>query len=502
MSKKRKLTQKERQFFSLVRDSTLANPFSEDRIKADLKISGLFPDTPKEIVLDTTIGEVRHQLSQFAKEGKANISLYNEPEKTLVRAAFLFDFFHTYADEFDQMIADQVRRADTLSSKPEKVDFAPRAITELKKKGFTPEEALHFFSLCFQIRRAYFFIDKNLVGESDSMTRFRESLWNNVFTSDLSFYSQHMWDKMEDFSTLIVGETGSGKGTAANAIGRSGFIPFDEKKMSFTQNFTHSFISLNISQFPENLIESELFGHKKGSFTGAVDDHKGVFARCSPYGAIFLDEIGEVAEPIQIKLLKVLEERLFSPIGSRETIRFKGRIITATNRAIKELHSPEILRKDFYYRLCSDIIIVPPLRERIKENPEELDYLLENRINKIIGSTTKATANMVKKIIHNKLGRHYPWPGNVRELEQYVRRILLNRNNALIDPTDPLTICTPGDMDTSLAQPISQGSITAQNLLRGYCYELYEKYGNLGEVARRTQLDRRTVKKYCEEWAR
>lgn len=498
------LNQEERDFFLLVMDATLANPFSARRLEVDRKITGLFPKTPKDVLFDATIDAVRKKILQFKQSGRADIRLYREPDKTLIRAAFLFDFFHHYSERFDAMILNQVeqRKSDSDTRKsPEKVNFASKALSDLKEKGFSHDDAVHFFSLCFQIRRAYYFIDKNLIGLSSCMTKLRESLWNNVFTSDLDFYSQHMWNRMEDFSTLIIGETGSGKGTAANAIGRSGYIPFDEKKMCFTSDFTRSFLALNISQFPENLIESELFGHKKGSFTGAVDDHAGVFSKCSPHGAIFLDEIGEVSQPIQIKLLKVLEERAFSPVGSRETERFEGRIITATNRSMEELHNPSILRKDFYYRLCTDIIIVPPLRQRISEFPGELDHLLENRILKIIGTKSIPTLGMVKKIIFEKLGRRYGWPGNVRELEQYVRRILLNRQGTIVHDTNELACTDQFSPATSLADPISKGAITAQDLLKAYCYELYSKSGNIGDVARRTQLDRRTVKKYCDQWA-
>ena len=117
---------------------------------------------------------------------------------------------------------------------------------------------------------------------------------------------------------MLLGETGTGKGTAAAAIGRSGYIPFDERQGRFAESFMRGFIALNLSQFPETLIESELFGHRKGAFTGAVEAHQGVLARCSPYGAIFLDEIGDVPVPVQIKLLQVLQERTFCPVGSHE----------------------------------------------------------------------------------------------------------------------------------------------------------------------------------------
>jgi transcriptional regulator with PAS, ATPase and Fis domain len=108
------------------------------------------------------------------------------------------------------------------------------------------------------------------------------------------------------------------------------------------------------------VIESELFGHKKGAFTGAVDDYQGTFDRCSPSGGIFLDEIGEVAIPIQIKLLQVLQEREFSPVGSHEKRRFEGRVIAATNRSVHRLRKNGQMREDFFYRLCSDMITVPP----------------------------------------------------------------------------------------------------------------------------------------------
>src|SRR5256885_4529537 len=142
---------------------------------------------------------------------------------------------------------------------------------------------------------------------------------------------------MEEFSTLLLGETGTGKGTAAAAIGRSGFIPYDDKQHRFAESFTRSFVALNLSQHPETLIESELFGHRKGAFTGAVEAHEGIFARCSPHGAIFLDEIGDVSTPVQIKLLQVVEDRTFSPVGSHERQRFRGRVISATHKPLHEL---------------------------------------------------------------------------------------------------------------------------------------------------------------------
>jgi transcriptional regulator with GAF, ATPase, and Fis domain len=299
---------------------------------------------------------------------------------------------------------------------------------------------------------------------------------------------------MEDFSTLILGETGTGKGTAAMSIGRSGFIPFDEKNERFVESFARSFVSLNLSQFSEALIESELFGHKKGAFTGAVEDYKGVFDRCSPYGAILLDEIGEVASPVQIKLLQVLQEREFCPVGSHAKRRFQGRVIAATNRTMEEIRNIGILRDDFFYRLCSDIITVPPLRQRIQEDSSELDDLLAHTVERMLGKPSSELVSMVREVIDKQLGPNYHWPGNVRELEQCVRRILLNRDYR----GDHQKISS--DLRSRLTEGIGNGDLDAHDLLAGYCCMLYQRHGTFEEVGRRTRLDRRTVKKYIQEW--
>jgi hypothetical protein len=124
------------------------------------------------------------------------------------------------------LILDQIRAGDN----PIKVSFAHDAFFILRERGFHLKEALHYFALCYQIGRAYIFIDHSLVGRSPSMKRLRKDLWNNVFTHNIGLYDRYLWNRMEDFSTLILGETGTGKGTTAMAIGRSGFIPFDENK--------------------------------------------------------------------------------------------------------------------------------------------------------------------------------------------------------------------------------------------------------------------------------
>lgn len=480
-----KLTSAQREFLTLVTRAASCNPFSDEFEKLQLQIAGCRTSTPAAERLRLTVERWNAALHDLQAAGITSFTDAEPEDRPLLREACLYEIYHRYFAAFDELIAGQLAAGDRSVPVP----FAGKALSLLRRRGFTTDEARRYFAIIYQIRRAYYFINRGLVGRSECMKELRRHLWNNVFTHDIRFYALHLWDRMEDFSTLLFGETGAGKGAAAAAIGRSGFIPFDEKRGCFAESFMRAFIPLNLAQFPETLIESELFGHKKGAFTGAMADHHGVFARCSPHGAIFLDEIGDASVPVQIKLLHVLQERTFSPVGSHETARFRGRVIGATNKPIEQLRNTGQFRDDFYYRLCSDVITVPPLRQRIAEDPTELDDLLALILQRLTGSTQFVPQ------VRDALPARYAWPGNVRELEQAVRRVLLNRSY-----TGDHRDVAP-DLANRLQTGIVAGSLDADGLLAGYCKLLHERHATYEEVARRTNLDRRTVKAYIDKHA-
>ncbi len=490
MKKPLRLSAEERAFFYHVYQAGLASPFSDDRIALETKIAGK-SGAARTRRIERAIYQVKTHIDALKKGGRIDFNRYAGEDRGLVRAGLLFEFFYDFRERFDQLIRDQIDAGDT----PIKVPFADEALDRLQRRGFKIEDALRYFALSYQLRRAYFFLYRTLVGRSPCMKKLRQDLWHNVFTHNIEFYDRYLWNQMEDFSTLLLGETGTGKGTAAMAIGRSGFIPFNPEGNVFVESFARSFVSLNLSQFPDTLVESELFGHKKGAFTGAVKDHRGVFDHCSPFGAILLDEIGELSIPIQIKLLQVLQDRKFAPVGSHQENRFEGRVIAATNRSLDEIHSRKIFRDDFYYRLCSDIIIVPPLRQRIREDPGEMDDLLGFTVTRMVGKASPELVAMVREVIDSRLGADYPWPGNVRELEQCVRRVILKR-----EYSGHQGDAAAESVAVRLREGIENGSMDAHALMTGYCFHLYGRFGTYEAVARRTGLDRRTVKKYIEEW--
>lgn len=483
------LSDADREFFTLMSQAASCNPFSDEYTEMIGKLAGGM-GRPRQEQLQLLVERVMERVQKLEVAGGTDVRQYAETDRAMLTGALLFDAYHRLISQMDQLILDQIDAGES----PVPVRFAGEALALVRRCGFNAAEAARYFAIFYQIRRAYFFIDRGLIGVSPCMKELRRQLWNSVFTHDIRWYDRYLWNRMEDFSTLLLGETGCGKGTAAAAIGRSGFIPFDEKKGCFTESFTRSFSALNLSQFPETLIESELFGHRKGAFTGAVEDHEGAFARCSPHGAIFLDEIGDVGIPVQIKLLQVLQERTFTPVGSHEKRRFQGRVIAATNKPIGQLRASGQFRDDFYYRLCSQVITVPPLRQRIAENSAELDQLLASVMERLTGETD--AVELVRDTILKTLGKDYAWPGNVRELEQAARSILLTRQYA----GDHRGVAT--DLRAQLLSGVESGSLDVDALLAGYCRLLYERHGTIEEVARRTNLDRRTVKAYMEKGKR
>lgn len=491
MKTKAQLSSEDRKFFSLITKAILSNPFLDERDEILIQI---IPGYTKEIKsriieLETIATALNERLDRLERKGLYQIQHVKGEHRPLLRDAFLLQTYRRFVQDFDKLIQNQL----SLGQTPADVPFAEKVISQLKSRGFLVQECLHYLAMFYQFRRAFYFIDQALVGDSPSMKKLRRDLWNNVFTSDARTYDRLLWNRMEDFSTILLGETGTGKGSAAAAIGRSGFIPFDRKKGQFDNNFMETFIAINLSQYPESLIESELFGHRKGSFTGAVDDHKGLFERCITNGSLFLDEIGDITIPVQIKLLQVLQERIFTPVGGHSHKRFKGRVIAATNRSIDELRGQGNFRDDFFYRLCSDVITVPTLHQRIEELPSELEQMVNLLVIRITGQESSKLTDMILETLKLDLPRDYTWPGNVRELEQAVRRILLTRHYY-----GDVMVLEPS-LEDDFIQKIYTGTLKAKEIVSQYCKLLYQQFGTYEEVARRTGLDRRTVKKYLIE---
>ncbi|MCP5002494.1 MAG: sigma-54-dependent Fis family transcriptional regulator [Planctomycetes bacterium] len=490
MSKNLTIIPEEKDFFFALKETAFINPFSPKRQELNSKIAGTTgtKNLTGENLLRIMINSVSERIKQIESEKRGDLRLYTGEEREMMRVALLFDTYYRFIDDFESLIKKQVKAGNDSCPVP----FANEVLTLLKHRGFNTEQSLHYFAFFYQLKRAVFFIDQSLIGRSASMEELRCHLWNNIFTYNTQWYENFLWNRMEDFSTFILGETGTGKGTAAAAIGRSGYIPFDEKRGCFSESFTSNFISINLSQFPESIIESELFGHKKGAFTGAVENHQGVFARCKPHGAIFLDEIGEISIPVQIKLLKVIQERTFQIVGGHQNLRFHGRVIAATNKPLKELRKQKDFRDDFFYRLCSDVISVPTLRQQIKEVPDTLRILLSHTLNRITATPTPDLQKSILSVLKKELPEDYSWPGNVRELEQAIRRILLT-NSYTGDACN-----TPTDLQGRLHHGIDNGTLNAQEILSAYCTLLYQRCGTYEDVARKTKLDRRTVKKYVQ----
>lgn len=488
MSQSHRLTAEEKETLNQIAGIAFTNPFASQRVDIEAQLPGL-PSTDKQARFDAVLSAVLEIINHFEQSGKYDLREHNQADQKLIEQVLLVDVFHRFRDAFLAFITKQDATHDSLP-----VPFGAEVIEYLERHGCHEQQADFLLALCYQVRRAFAFIDNNLVGRSPSMQELRRLMWNNVFGQNIFWYPL-IYQKMEDFSTLILGETGAGKGAVAEAIGRSCFIPYDRQKGRFVESFRQKFIALNLSAFPEGLIESELFGHRKGAFTGALAEHKGLLSRGSPYGALFLDEIGDLSLYLQTKLLQVLQNREFAPVGSHQHVPLQGRILAATHKPIEELIEQGLFRQDFYYRLCTNEIRVPSLRKRLSEDPRELDDLVEVTLTRIVGTCHPEMLAFVHGVLRDSLGEGYPWPGNVRELEQAVRRILLM---GTYEGAPTLAPSQSQGWKDLIIQGIEEASYEAKALLADYCCMLYERVGTFEEVSRQTGLDRRTVKKYIQ----
>ncbi len=223
--------------------------------------------------------------------------------------------------------------------------------------------------------------------------------------------------KDTDSTVLITGESGVGKELFARAI----------HDLSSRRN--GPFVKVNCAALTETLLESELFGHVKGAFTGAISDKVGRF-EAADGGTIFLDEIGDVPLPIQVKLLRVLQDHEFEKVGSSKTVKVDVRVIAATNRDLKKLMKEGKFREDLYYRLNVIPIHIPPLRERVDDIPALVEHIIENLRRRGIEKVKKVSPDAMRCLMT------YPWPGNVRELENILERAAVVCTTGVIDVSD------------------------------------------------------------------
>ena len=223
-----------------------------------------------------------------------------------------------------------------------------------------------------------------------------------------------------DSSVLLLGETGTGKELIARAL------------HNLSPRRSNPFIKVNCAAIPTGLLESELFGHEKGAFTGAVVQRIGRFELAN-HGTIFLDESGDIPLELQPKLLRVLQEREFERLGSTKTVRSNARLVTATHRDLAAMVKEKTFREDLYYRLRVFPIRVPALRERAEDIPELVWHFVElysQRMNKSIDHVPAETMEALMR---------YPWPGNIRELQNFVERaVILSPRSVLCAPIGEL----------------------------------------------------------------
>jgi formate hydrogenlyase transcriptional activator len=270
-------------------------------------------------------------------------------------------------------------------------------------------------------------------------------------------------------TVLITGETGTGKEVIARAI------------HELSARHSRNLVKVNCAAMPAGLLESELFGHERGAFTGAINSHVGRFA-LADRGTLFLDEIGDMPLELQPKLLRVLQEREFEAVGSTRTTRVDVRVVAATNQDLKQMVQNGEFRKDLYYRLNVFPIYLPPLRERKADIPELVAHFVQQ-----FAESMDKTIEIIPEETIRALVRH-GWPGNIRELQNYIERGVILSNDGIFEP-GPLETCEPPEPE--IDNPPLQEKIRREIIAA--CESAKWKLGGSEGAAARLGLKRTTL---------
>ncbi len=295
---------------------------------------------------------------------------------------------------------------------------------------------------------------------------FRSLVGNSVGVRKVRQHVQQVADS--NANVLILGESGTGKEVVA-------------RNLHYHSARRGPFVPVNCGAIPADLLESELFGHEKGAFTGAISARQGRFEMAAG-GTLFLDEIGDMSLPMQVKLLRVLQERTFERVGSNKSIIANARIVAATHRSLEELIKEGSFREDLYYRLNVFPIEMPPLRERKEDIPMLIDELI-TRIEHEKRSSVRFTPNAISTLCR------YPWPGNVRELSNIIERLAIMYPCGVVDVTDLPTkfhsgaVAAPSVEENSLVPPVNMDDLPFEG------FDLKQHLNNLEYVLIKRAMD-------------
>ncbi len=479
------------------------NPFVPERIRRERAVLGrefdekradwnLHPDWKVPPPNVARLAARAEELAERARRRLAEGAEFGVGEREIYEDLALFVLYYRHRPALQAMLGGGGDGADEQTAHTWDVFAASaRSFFGFPVIGMPDDEIAHLFACCAQIVRAFDNVFQWIIGVSRPAVELRAAVWQSIFTHDMRRYRRVLFSRMGDYATLVTGPSGTGKELVARAVGLSRYVPFDSRRKAFVGAADVSFHALNLSAMSTTLIESELFGHKRGAFTGAVSDRKGWLETCPRRGSVFLDEIGEIDPAVQVKLLRVLEDRTFSRVGDTAERHFLGKIIAATNRDLAEEMREGRFRTDLYYRMCSDIVTTPSLADRIGDSDEERRHLLGYLARRLVDEEdAESLAREVGSWIDKNLGRDYAWPGNVRELEQCVRNIVIRSEYR------PAVAPRPerADPARALADRIHRGELSADDLLREYCTLVYARTGTFEKAAQVLKLDRRTVR--------
>jgi two-component system, NtrC family, nitrogen regulation response regulator NtrX len=338
-------------------------------------------------------------------------------------------------------------------------DFVEKPLS-LEKTVLVVKNALHQYQLQEENRRLREQVEQQyvMVGDSVPMQALRQQM---AFAAP------------SNGRVLIYGENGTGKEMVAHLLHLQ------------SQRRDGPFVEMNCAAIPEELIESELFGHVKGSFTGASEDKEGKFAQAD-CGTLFLDEVGDMSSKTQAKVLRVLEEQRFTPVGGNASVRVDVRVIASTNKNLEREIDLGSFREDLYYRLNVIPFQLPPLRERKEDIPVLTAYFLDDFARKN-GRKPPVLTRKAGEVLEN-----YPWPGNVRELRNIMERIVIMTPQSRIDIYDlpesilNRTLLAPAEQEQEMSLQGARDRFEREFILQ----KLMEHKGNVARAAQAMQIER------------